>query len=72
MVEKYTAAIVKKTIDYSKATRGAIFNKFSSFVSANKTAEAIEKNAAKRCYRVMEAKDVTTSQHYLAGHPFYT
>ncbi len=67
MVEKYTAAIVKKTIDYSKATRGTIFNKFSSFASANKTAEAIEKNAAKSGYRVMEAKDVTTSQHYLAG-----
>ncbi len=67
MVEKYTAAIVKKTIDYSKKTRGTIFNKFSSFASANKTAEAIEKNAAKSGYRVMEAKDVTTSQHYLAG-----
>lgn len=67
MVDKYMAAIVKKPIDYSKDTRSAIFNKFSSFVSANKTAADIEKNAAKSGYRVMEANDVTTSQHYLAG-----
>ena len=67
MVDKFTAAVVKKSIDYSKETRGAIFNKFSSFVSANQTADAIVKNAAKSGYRVQEAKDVTTSQHNLVG-----
>lgn len=63
MVDKYTAAVVKKTIDYSKETRGAIFNKFSSFASANQTADAIAKNAAKSGYRVQEAKDIATTQH---------
>ena len=67
MVEKYTAAVIKKTIDYSKDTRSAIYNKFSTFVSANTTPDAIYKNAAKSGYQVQEAKDVTTSQHYLAG-----
>ncbi len=67
MVDKYTAAVVKKSIDYSKETRGAIFNKFSSFASANQTADAIAKNAAKSGYRVQEAKDVTTTQHNLVG-----
>ncbi len=67
MVDKYTAAVVKKTIDYSKETRGAIFNKFSTFASANQTADAISKNAAKSGYRVQEANDVTTSQHNLVG-----
>ena len=67
MIEKYTAAVIKKSIDYSKETRGAIFNKFSSFVSANQTPESIEKNAAKSGYRVQELNDVTTSQHYLAN-----
>lgn len=67
LIDKYTAAVIKKTIDYSKDTRGAIFNKFSAFVSANQTSESIEKNAAKNGYRVQEAKDVTTTQHYLAG-----
>ena len=67
MVDKYTAAVVKKTIDYSKETRGAIFNKFSSFASANQTADAIAKNAAKSGYRVQEAKDIATTQHNLVG-----
>lgn len=67
MINKYTAAVIKRTIDYSSETRSKIFNKFSSFVSANQTLEAIEKNAARSGYRLQEAKDVTTSQHYLAG-----
>ncbi len=66
-VDKFTAAVVKKSIDYSKETRGAIFNKFSTFASANQTAEAITKNATKSGYRVLEAKDITTSQHNLVG-----
>lgn len=67
MISKYTVAVIKKPIDYSKETRGEIFNKFSSFASANQTSEAIVKNAAKSGYNVQEAKDVTTAQHYLAG-----
>ena len=67
MINKYTAAVIKRTIDYSSETRSKIFNKFSSFVSVNQTPEAIEKNAARSGYRLQEAKDVTTSQHYLAG-----
>ncbi len=67
MVDKYTAAVIKKTIDYSKDTRSAIYNKFSAFVSANQSLDAIQKNAQKNGYSVQELRDVTTSQHYLAG-----
>lgn len=67
MIDKFTAAVIKKPIDYSKETRSGIFNKFSSFVSANTTPEDIIKNATKSGYTVSDAKDVTTSQHYLAG-----
>ncbi len=67
MISKYTVAVIKKTIDYSKETRSTIFNKFSAFASANQAMADIEKNAAKSGYRVQEAKDVSTSQHYLAG-----
>ena len=67
MVSKYTAAVIKRTIDYSKDTRSAIYNKFSSFVSANQTPESIEKNAAKSGYQYQDAKDITTSQHNVAG-----
>ena len=67
MIDKYTVAVVKKPIDYSKDTRSQIFNKFSTFVSANTTTDAIVKNAQKSGYKVEEAKDVTTAQHNLAG-----
>ncbi len=67
MVDKFTAAVIKKTIDYSKDTRSAIYNKFSAFVSANQSLDAIQKSAAKSGYNVQELRDVTTAQHYLAG-----
>lgn len=67
MIDKYTAAVIKRVIDYSRETRGGIFNKFSSFVSANLTAADIQKNAAKNGYKLQEAKDVTTTQHNLVG-----
>ena len=67
MVDKYTAAVIKKTIDYSKDTRSTIYNKFSAFVSANQSLDAIQKNAQKNGYNVQELRDVTTSQHNLAG-----
>ncbi len=67
MIDKYTAAVIKKAIDYSSETRGAAYNKFASFVSANQTAADIEKNAAKSGYKVLEAPNVTTTQHNLAG-----
>ena len=66
-ITKYTAAVVKKTIDFSKDTYNAAYNKFSSFVSANRTADDIVKNAPKSGYQVQERKDVTTAEHYLAN-----
>ena len=66
-ITKYTAAVVKKTIDFSKDTYNAAYNKFSSFVSANRTADDIVKNAPKSGYQVQERKDVTTAEHYLGN-----
>ena len=67
LIEKYVAAVIKKSIVFSNDTYRMAYNKFSSFVSANQTADDIYKNAAKNGYKVQEAKDVTTSQHYLAN-----
>lgn len=67
MVTKYQAAVVKRNVEFSKETYRTAYNKFSSFVSANPTAESVVKNATKSGYRVQEAKDVTTAQHNLAG-----
>ena len=67
MNNKYVAAVVKKNVTFSKDTYSAAYNKFSSFVSANLTADAIVKNAAKAGFNVQERKDVTTAEHNLAG-----
>ena len=67
MVDKYVAAVVKHTIDFSKGTYSAAYNKFSQFVSGNQTVENMEKNAAKFGYKVLERKDLFNSEHTVAG-----
>lgn len=66
-IDKYVAAVVKKTIDFSRGTYSAAYNKFSSFVSANQTGDDIVKNAAKSGYTVQERPNITTSAHNLAN-----
>ena len=65
--DKYTAAVIKKSIDFSKDTYSAAFNKFSQFVSENQTIEAMEKNAAKYGYKVQERQGVSNAEHNIAG-----
>ena len=67
MTTKYVAAVVKKTINFSKDTYSAAFNKINSFISANLTDEEIIKNAQKAGFTLQERKDVTNTEHYLAG-----
>lgn len=67
MINKYTAAVIKKSIDFSKDTYSKAYNKFSSFVSANQTPESIQKKAKSSGYTVQDAKDITTSTHTLVG-----
>ena len=67
MIEKYTAAVIKKNIDFSQDTYRTAYNKFASFVSANQTADEIVKNAAKSGYKVQDLKDITTATHYVAN-----
>lgn len=67
MINKYTAAVIKKSIDFSKDTYSKAYNKFSSFVSANQTPESIQKNAKSSGYTVQDTKDITTSTHTLVG-----
>ena len=66
-VTKYDVAIVKHSIDFSKATYSAAYNKFSQYVSENKTLEAMEKNAEKFGYKVQERSDLSNSEHNVAG-----
>ena len=64
---KYVAAIVKHTIDFSKATCSAAYNKFSQFVSESQTADALVNNAKKYGFKVSERADVANSEHNMAG-----
>ena len=66
-VDKYDVAIIKHTIDFSKATYSEAYNKFSQYVSENKTLADLEKNAEKFGYRVMERQDMMNSEHNVAG-----
>ena len=67
MVTKYDVAIVNHSIDFSKGTYSDAYNKFSQYVSENKTLESLEKNAQKFGFRVQERKDLYNSEHTVAG-----
>ena len=67
MTTKYVAAVIKKTIDFSKDTYSQAYNKFSQFVSESQTVEALEKNAAKYGFKSQERQGVQNSEHYVAG-----
>ncbi len=67
MVDKYDVAVIKHTIDFSKSTYSGAYNKFSQFVSENKTIEDMEKNAAKFGFTVSPRKDLYNSEHNVAG-----
>ncbi len=67
MTDKYTVAVVKKPIEFSKDTYSAAYNKFSQFVSENQSLEAMEKNAAKYGLKVQERNDIRNSEHYVVG-----
>ena len=67
MVDKYDVAIVKHTIDFSKQTYSDAYNKFSQFVSASKTVEALEKNAPEFGLQVLSRENIVNSAHNVVG-----
>ena len=67
MVDKYDVAVIKHTIDFSKGTYSDAYNKFSQFVSENKTIADMEKSAAKFGYTVSPRQDLSNSEHNVAG-----
>jgi len=66
-VEKYDVAIIKHTIDFSKGTYSEAYNKFSQYVSENKTLEELEKNAEKFGFQVRERAEIMNSEHNVVG-----
>ena len=66
-VNKFDVAVVKHTIDFSKQTYSAAYNKFSQYVSENNNIEGLEKNAQKFGFRVQERQDLYNSEHNVVG-----
>ena len=66
---KTTAAVIKKIVDFSKATRSNAYNKFSEFVAKSSTVADLEKNASKSGYQVQSLNDISTAEHYVGGIP---
>ena len=66
---KTTAAVIKKVVDFSKATRSNVYNKFSEFVAKSSTVADLEKNAPKSGYQVQSLNDISTAEHYIGGIP---
>ncbi len=67
MVDKYDIAVIKHVIDFSKGTYSDAYNKFSQYVSENKTLADLEKNAGKFGFKVLERKDMFNSEHNVIG-----
>ena len=67
MTTKYDVAVIKHTIDFSKQTYSDAYNKFSQYVSENKTIADLEKNAEKFGFRMNERPNMVNSEHYVAG-----
>ena len=67
MKTKYTAAVVKVPVDFSKATYDAAVSKMNRFLAANHTLADLVKNAPKEGYRVVDQNNFTTSQRNIGA-----
>ena len=66
-VDKFVAAVIKHTIDFSKDTYSAACNKFSQYVSECSSIEDLEQKATKYGFKVSERKNLFNNEHYVAG-----
>ncbi len=65
-ITKYNVAIIEKPFVFSEQTYNDYFNKFSKFISSNKTIADIEANAPKEGYTVQDIA-VQSNEHLIAG-----
>lgn len=70
MKTKYTAAVVKVPVDFSKATYDAAVSKMNRFLAANHTLADLVKNAPKEGYRVVDQNNFTTSQRNIGAEAY--
>lgn len=63
----YKVAVIKRSIDFSKATYNNAYNKFSSFVAANPTLEKMKSNAEVSGFKLLDRADLTSAEHKVGG-----
>jgi len=61
----YNAACIVKSLDFSNDTFNDTYNKLSSFVASNNTAEKLEAEAAKEGYTVTPLNNVQNTAHLI-------
>ena len=67
-IAKYDVAVIKRTIDFSKDTYSAAYNKFSQFVSeVGSDFNALADKAKKHGYTVEERKNISSADHNIIG-----
>lgn len=66
-INKYNAAVIKRTYDFSKDTYGKAYNDFSAFLAGNPTAEEIEANAQAAGYTVQTRSSMSSAEHNVAN-----
>lgn len=65
--DKFKVAVIKRTADFSKETYNKAYNDFSQFIAANPTLEDVVAHAEEAGYRLLERKDMSSSEHTVAG-----
>ena len=65
--DKYKVAVVKREVEFSKETYNRAYNDFSQFIAANPTAEKMAANAEEAGYRLLDRKDLYSSEHTIGG-----
>lgn len=65
-VEKYNAAVIKRTVEFGSETYAAAYNNFSQFVASCKTIEDLEKNVEQYGFQV-QTSTINNSSHYITN-----
>ena len=66
-VEKYNAAIIKRTTYFSGETYAAAYNLLSTFVAGNQTIEEINANAEEAGFRLYSVAELNNAAHTIGG-----
>lgn len=66
-VEKYNAAVIKRTAYFSNETYAAAYNQLSTFVAGNQTYESIDANAEEAGFRLYPVAELSNAAHTIGG-----